>query len=163
MARKLIVMMIVSLIVAGCASKDDGKSENMAFIKKVDPKPMDIIYGMDGDDYRENPHEGLITDIKRTVNQDKNLYDAIVVKKDKEVLVAYKVKHMERFRMKQIEKNLTKKLEKNYPDLNFKVSSDYKIFLEAMRLNRMLKEKDVSDKKARKKFDEIIELKDAMT
>lgn len=53
---------------------------------------------------------------------------------------------------------MTGKLEEKFPKYDFIVSSDYKIFLESLRLNEFLKEKEVPEKKAIKKFKEIEEL-----
>ncbi len=65
--------------------------------------------------------------------------------------------------MKKIEKEVTEMLEKKYPDENFVVSSDYKIFLEAFRLGEKMKEPNFSNEEAQKRLDEIIELKKELT
>ena len=102
--------------------------------------------------------KGLITDVKKSVAKHEEIYDVVVVKKDKKILVAYKVKHLKRFHMKRIEKEVTEQLNEKFEGYDFIVSSDYKIFLELVRLNEMLKAKDVPEEKARKKYDEIISL-----
>ena len=56
-----------------------------------------------------------------------------------------------------------KKLEEKYKDRKFTVSSDFKIFLEAVELNEDLKDKDYSRKKARKHFKDIIKLEQEKT
>jgi hypothetical protein len=78
-------------------------------------------------------------------------------------LVVYKVKHLQRFRMKTIEKNITNHLEKKYPKEDFIVSSDYKIFLEAVRLKDDMKKRKITEKKAEKRFKEIVSLTEEMT
>jgi hypothetical protein len=65
--------------------------------------------------------------------------------------------------MKRIEKKMTKMLEEKYPEENFTVSSDYKIFIEAVELQEKMKDPDFSDKKAKKKLDKIIKLQKEMT
>jgi hypothetical protein len=60
--------------------------------------------------------------------------------------------------MKKIEKNLNKNLEKKYPKENFTVSSDYKIFLEAVRLVERKNNGTLSDKQAEKRFNEIVKM-----
>jgi hypothetical protein len=65
--------------------------------------------------------------------------------------------------MKKIEKKMTKMLEEKYPDENFIVSSDYKIFIEAVELQEKMKDPNFTDKKAKKKLDKIIKLKNEMT
>ena len=162
--KRVFFMILLIIFVTACANKEDGKDEKMALMKKVDPKPMDVIYGQDGDDYRtDNPNDGLITEVENKVEKHKQLYDAVVVKNGKDILVAYKVRHLHRFKMKKIEKDLQKQLQDSFPDYHFIVSSDYKIFLESMRLNKMLKDHKVPDKKAKGKFDSIVELQKELT
>ncbi|AZV41792.1 YhcN/YlaJ family sporulation lipoprotein [Peribacillus asahii] len=164
MKKIVMVWIAVLLMITGCANKEGGKKDDLVLMERTNPKPMDVIYGMDHDDYgKENPNEGLITDVKKTVAKHEEIYDVIVVKKDKDILVAYKVKHMKRFHMKKIEKKVKKQLKDKYPDFHFIVSSDYKIFLELFRLNEMLKAKDVPEKKAKKKYEEIISLHEELT
>ncbi|CAH0209137.1 hypothetical protein SRABI96_02126 [Peribacillus sp. Bi96] len=146
----LIFFVVALCLLTACSSQEDGKTENLALIKRTNPEPMDIINGMDHED-----EKGLISKVKETVAKEDTIYDVIVVKNGKKIIVAYKVKHLQRFHMKKIEKNVTGHLEEKFPKYEFIVSSDYKIFLESVRLNELLKKKDVPEKKARKKFKEI--------
>ena len=148
--------MIILFILSGCDNKEGGKVDDLALIKRTNPEPMDIINGMD-----ENG-KGLITDVKKSVAKHEEIYDVVVVKKDKKILVAYKVKHLKRFHMKRIEKEVTEQLNEKFEGYDFIVSSDYKIFLELVRLNEMLKAKDVPEEKARKKYEEIISLHESL-
>ncbi len=151
-----ISLMIILFILSGCDNKEGGKVDDLALIKRTNPEPMDIINGMD-----ENG-KGLITDVKKSVAKHEEIYDVVVVKKDKKILVAYKVKHLKRFHMKRIEKEVTEQLNEKFEGYDFIVSSDYKIFLELVRLNEMLKAKDVPEEKARKKYEEIISLHESL-
>ncbi|MGM9923939.1 MAG: YhcN/YlaJ family sporulation lipoprotein [Bacillus sp. (in: firmicutes)] len=120
-----------------------------------------------------NPHPAVLyetesefqfaEELQKYVLSFPEIYDAAIIVGKKRVLVAYKVKHLKRFKMKKIEKDLKKKLEKKYKDHDFTVSSDYKIFLEAVELNEDLKDKDHSREKARKEFKKIIKLQKEMT
>ena len=65
--------------------------------------------------------------------------------------------------MKKIEKEVNEILEKRYPDENFIVSSDYKIFLEAYRLGKKMEDPNFSKKDAQKRLEEIIKLKKELT
>lgn len=152
-----ISFIILLMILSGCANKEGGKVDDLALIKRTNPEPMDIIYGMDGN------HDGIITNVKKTVAKHKAIYDVVIVKKDRTILVAYKVKHLQRFHMKRIEKDVKQQLIEKFADYEFIVSSDYKIFLELVRLNEMLKAKVVPEEKARKKYDEIMSLNEALT
>lgn len=152
-----ISFIILLMILSGCANKEGGKADDLALIKRTNPEPMDIIYGMDDN------HDGIITNVKKTVAKHKAIYDVVIVKKDRTILIAYKVKHLQRFHMKRIEKEVKQQLIEKFADYEFIVSSDYKIFLELVRLNEMLKAKVVPEEKARKKYDEIISLNEALT
>lgn len=151
--RSWMLLLVALCMLTACSSQGDGKTENLALIKRTNPKPMDIINGMDEED-----EKGLISKVKETVANEDTIYDVIVVKNEKKIIVAYKVKHLQRFHMKKIEKNVTQHLEERFPKYDFIVSSDYKIFLESLRLNEFLKKENVPEKKARKKFKEIEEL-----
>ncbi|PLT28502.1 sporulation protein [Peribacillus deserti] len=142
------------LMLAGC--QEDGQKSSKALFSRVDPAPILISPKSPKD-------QGELSEIKKTVITDKSTYDVAVARKDKEVLVSYKVKHSKRFQMKKIEKTITHKLEKKFPDYTFAVSSDYKIFLEIVRLGEKLDSKKFDKKKAEKRFGEIKSLKDELT
>lgn len=135
---------------------DDSKDSDLALIKTTNPSPALA-------DKNTKKNLDLIDSIKRDVSSMKELYDVAVVKGKNDTLVAYKVKHLHRFQMKKIEKNLNEKLEKKYPDENFTISSDYKIFLEAVKLNEKMKDPNFSDKKANDMLKKIIKQKQEMT
>ncbi|WNS76892.1 sporulation protein [Bacillus sp. DTU_2020_1000418_1_SI_GHA_SEK_038] len=151
-----IIIFILSAGIAGCGlgSEETNKSE-LALLKTTNPSPALL---------ESNTKEklDLVESIKQDISSMKELYDVAVVKGKEDTLVAYKVKHMYRFQMKRIEKRMSDMLEKKYKDENFTVSSDYKIFLEAVKLNERMKDPDFSDKKANQKLQEIIKLKQEM-
>ena len=107
--------------------------------------------------------EDKANQIQDFVLSDGKIYDCIVIKGEKEVLVAYKVRHLHRFRLKQIEGTLKKNLEERYRDEIFIVSSDYKIFLEASRLKNRFERGELTSKEAEKRLQEIIKLSKEMT
>ncbi|WP_019240535.1 MULTISPECIES: hypothetical protein [Bacillus] len=145
-----IVMLGAFLFIAGCMDTNKKGEAKMALFKTTNPHPA-VLY--------ETPEEfKFAEDLQKYVLEFPDIYDAAIITGKKRVLVAYKVKHMKRFGMKKIEKDLKKKLEEKYSDHKFTVSSDYKIFLEAVELNEDLKDENYSRKKARKQFKEIIKL-----
>jgi hypothetical protein len=107
---------------------------------------------------KKNYDQDNVESIEREVESIDEIYDVAVVKGKEATLVVYKVKHMQRFRMKQIEKDLTKKLEEKYPKEQFTVSSDYKIFLEAVRLVERKDNGNLSDKQSEKRLNEIVKM-----
>nr|WP_263328306.1 sporulation protein [Neobacillus sp. Marseille-Q6967] len=147
MNRILFVLCLFTL--SACTQEQQVKDSQLSLMKTTNPNPIVT-------QQHNSPHH--VQDIEKTVSDYDELYDVAVIEGKKETLVVYKVKHMQRFRMKKIEKNLTKELEEKYPDDNFIVSSDYKIFLEAVRLNERREAGNLSDKAADKRLNEIIKM-----
>ncbi|ULT59737.1 YhcN/YlaJ family sporulation lipoprotein [Neobacillus drentensis] len=141
------------LFITACTQDQPVKESQMALMKTTNPTPLST---------KGKKNNNRVEDIKRDVSSLPELYDVAVVKGDKDTLVVYKVKHMHRFKMKTIEKNLNKKLEKEHPKENFTVSSDYKIFLEAVRLNEKMKSGRLSHSKAEKRLEEIVKMTEDM-
>ena len=148
---------LLTASITGCGvGGNDSKDSELALIKTTNPNATLL---------ERNTKENLdiVASIKNDIKSMKEIYDVAVVKGKKDTLVAYKVKHLYRFQMKRIEKSVNEKLEKHYPDENFTVSSDYKIFLEAVRLNEKMKDPKFTEEKANKKLNEIIKMKKEMT
>ncbi|WP_066317452.1 sporulation protein [Bacillus sp. FJAT-29814] len=137
------------LLLSGCNVGQQGKDSQLALVKTTNPKPIVT-------DGRRTPT--WVEEIKREVSSYPELYDVAVVKGQEGTLVVYKVKHLHRFKMKQIEKDVTKFLEKKHPKEKFTVSSDYKIFLEAVRLDEKMKSPKFPKKKAEKRFKELVKM-----
>ncbi len=143
------------LIVTGCSNEQNDSS--LALLKTTNPDELIVGAGHSTKD------EETAKQVKEKVSQFKELYDVSVVEGEKEFLVAYKVKHMQRFHMKKIEKTLTNYLESHFPDEKFTVSSDYKIFLETIRLKEKVENGTYTNKEAEKRFEEIVKLRDELT
>ena len=139
-------------IMVGCNSNlDEEKEAQLSMISRTNPTPINLSS-------QPNQSNATSKKIKEEVESIDSIYDVAVIKGKDKILVAYKVKHLRRFHMKAIEKELKDKLEKEYPDEDFTVSSDYKIFLEAVRLGEKLKDPSYPKKKAKKELDKIINL-----
>lgn len=152
MKKWQLITVIISLVLSsGCSHKQNGS----ALVKKTNPTPIHISSPIGTQSH--------IEDIKHDISSFPEIYDVAVIKGKKGTLVAYKVKHMYRFKMKAIEAKMNKLLEKRYPKENFTVSSDYKIFLEAVRLKAQMKSKGFSKKKAEKRLNQIITMSKEMT
>ncbi|WP_163102997.1 YhcN/YlaJ family sporulation lipoprotein [Peribacillus alkalitolerans] len=152
LGKALIIIVVLALFsLTGCSATDKSKDTRLALMKTTNPHPAVLKETKKEFDFAEG--------MQKYVLSFPEIYDAAIVTGEKKILVAYKVKHLQRFRMKKIEKDLTKKLEKKYPNHKFVVSSDYKIFMEVVELNDHLKDPNYSRKKANKKFKDILELK----
>ncbi|MDF2789320.1 MAG: sporulation protein, partial [Neobacillus sp.] len=143
---RVIFIVCVSLLVS-CSQGQTEKESQLALMKATNPNPTVT---------ENNNDQGNVERIEREVENIDEIYDVAVVKGKEATLIVYKVKHMQRFRMKQIEKDLNKKLEEKYPNEQFTVSSDYKIFLEAVRLVERKDNGNLSDKQAEKRLNEIV-------
>lgn len=151
----LLVVLTLTMLLFGCSKKDEGNNANMSLLQKTDPPAMDIN--------KVNYGESIEDLVKKAVQKEETIYDVVVVKREKKILAAYKVKHLKRFKMKKIEKELKKKLNKEFPGYSFIVSSDYKIFLEAAKLNETLQKESYPQKKAEKRFKDIVKLQKEKT
>jgi hypothetical protein len=153
----LAIFMLIGAGIAGCTSFGKTSPDSRAsLIQSVNPDP-----GATND--LEEKDINLAKKVKKDIAELDEIYDVAVIVGEKEVLVAYKVKHLKRFGMKRIEKEINKKLEKNYPDEDFIVSSDYKIFIEAVELRERMKDPSFPDKKAEEQLQRIISLKKELT
>ncbi|XJZ28222.1 sporulation protein [Bacillota bacterium Lsc_1132] len=154
--KSFLLILLVLFVMGGCNRNGQKKDSKFALLKTTNPAPVQI--------QNHNPLKaGTAARVKHDISSFPEIYDVAVVQGKKDTLVAYKVKHMQRFRMKSIEAKINKLLEKKYPKENFSVSSDYKIFLEAVKLREQMKNPKFTAKKAEKKLQEIIKLKDETT
>jgi LAS superfamily LD-carboxypeptidase LdcB len=151
--KLLILCFLVFFAVNGCSVTGKNSDTKLAILKTTNPSPVVT---------KKTQNLDMVERIKHDVSSLPELYDVAVVKGKKDILVAYKVKHLKRFKMKKIEKNINKMLEEKYPKENFTISSDYKIFLEAVRLKEKMKSKGFSDKKAERRLKQIIKMKNEM-
>ncbi|VEF48675.1 lipoprotein [Bacillus freudenreichii] len=157
MLSKSIIMTVMVLMLSACAY-DDGKEHNesdSALLKTKSPPPIELK--------QREEEKSIAYQVREEVSKIDEIYDVAVIEGDKKIIVAYKVKHLKRFKMKKIEKELTERLNKEYPDDKFIVSSDYKIFLEAIRLKEDLDKDNLSNDEAAKRFKKIVRLKEEMT
>lgn len=144
-----ILVLACLFILSSCSQNQSGKDSQLALVKTTDPKPVIT---------EKNHRNRHAEEIKRDVSAVPEIYDVAVVEGKQGALVVYKVRHMKRFKMKKIEKDITKKLEKKYPKEKFTVSSDYKIFLEVVRLEEKVKASKLTRQKAEKRFNEIVKM-----
>jgi hypothetical protein len=151
---QVIILLCGLLVFSGCNHSDSQENDDLALLKTTNPSPADINSKGSKDHVRQ---------IKKDIASFPEIYDVAVLKGEKETLVAYKVKHMQRFKMKSIEKRMNKLLEKKYPDESFIVSSDYKIFIEAVQLREDMKKSNYPVKKAEERFEAITSLKEELT
>lgn len=150
----LFMLLILTVTLSGCNQSKEEQESRLSLVKTTNPNPVKLTSKQD---------ENIAEQVKQDVTKFDEIFDVAVVQGKKETLVVYKVKHLQRFRMKQIERNVTKELENKYPNESFTVSSDYKIFMEALKLKERVKDPNYSTTKAEKDLDKIIKLKNEQT
>ncbi|MGD6855216.1 YhcN/YlaJ family sporulation lipoprotein [Bacillus infantis] len=156
MFRRSMVILAAILYVSGCSNEQKTAESRLALIKTTNPQPLLL------DDKKEE-RKDLAPRVKKEIEAIEEVYDVAVVVGEEEVLVAYKVKHLKRFHMKKIEKTINKRLEEKFPKEDFIVSSDYKIFLEAVELKEQMEDPAFPRKKAKEKLEKIINMKKELT
>lgn len=155
-----LVLAIALIIIVGCTNENaevqpGQTSSSLSIVKTAKPAPIEL---------KARPEEDSIGyQVRQLVNKEKELYDAAIIEGEKETLVVYKVKHYQRYKMKNIEKKVLKHLEEKFPEEEFIVSSDYKIFLEAMRLKEKFESGEYNQEQAIKRYEEIKKLQKEMT
>ncbi|WP_342430275.1 YhcN/YlaJ family sporulation lipoprotein [Neobacillus sp. FSL H8-0543] len=146
---KRLIAVTSFFLLAACSQNQQANESQLALMKTTNPSPVVT---------KQNSNHDRVKKIEKEVSDINEIYDVAVVEGNKETLVVYKVKHMQRFRMKKIEKDLNKMLEERFPKEDFVVSSDYKIFLEVIRLNERMEKGNVSDRKAEKRLNELVKM-----
>ncbi|MHC0036674.1 YhcN/YlaJ family sporulation lipoprotein [Pseudoneobacillus sp. C159] len=149
-----LLTLIQILSVTGCNQTDEEKESRVSLLKTTDPSPVQIT---------NKQEKNIAEEVKNEVNKFGEIYDVAVITGKNDTLVVYKVKHLKRFKMKQIEKKVINQLQEKFPKENFTVSSDYKIFMEAVELKDKADDPKFSDKKAEKELQKIIRLKNEQT
>jgi hypothetical protein len=153
---RVLTVLIIGVLLTGCNTGKTTEESRKSMIQAVDPEPVAI-------QDKKGKNQDIAEDIKKEIQKLPHLYDVAVIKGEKEILVAYKVKHMQRFHMKKIEKEINEKLEKKYPKENFIVSSDYKIFIEVLELKEKMKDPNFSKEKAEKRLQKIVKFQEELT
>ncbi len=155
MRKKACTLLLIAISLTGCQAKNSTVNDQTALLGVVNPKPTVLS---------NNPEliktAGIV---KKEVASFNELYDVSVTAGDHTILIAYKVKHLHRFQMKDIEKKLNSRLEKEYPNEQFVVTSDYKLFLESIRLKEKINKGKLSNTEANKRLKELIQMKKERT
>jgi hypothetical protein len=147
----LATSILMTIFFSGCNQNNEENDSKLSLIKTTNPTPVQLT---------QEKEDHTAAEIKKDVMNFEELYDVAVIKGKKDTLVVYKVKHLQRFRMKKIEAKVNNMLEENYPKENFTVSSDYKIFMEALELKEKVEDPKYSQEEAEKKLQGIIKLKE---
>lgn len=151
MKKILLVIMLFTLV--GCEKMTE-ENGLYVFIKNQDIPPFSLV---------EDSNLSRLTTLQQELLSFDNIYDVTMVEGKEELLIVYKVKHLNRFKMQAIEKEVEKiAKEQLSEEKEIVVSSDYKIYLETMRLHNQLT-KQIDEQELLKKFKSIIHLQKETT
>ncbi len=89
--------------------------------------------------------------------------EVVAVNKDKKLLLAFRVKQFEKFRLDQIEKKVKKELKKDFKEYDITVSSDLKIYLETTKIKNDVYSNKIDESKVEKEMDRVIKLSEEQT
>lgn len=154
--KKFLCILFCLLYLTACQLDSRSSLAKKSLFTSVDVEPLVIANNTNNDEAR-------LTEVKQTVTNFSEIYDVAVIGHEKKVLVVYKVKQRNRFQMQKIETKVSKELQHNFPGFNFVVSSDLKIFLEAVELIVQARKNNYPPTKAKKWFASILKLqKDAI-
>jgi hypothetical protein len=153
----IVIFTWLAIVVGGCNHQQDSKESKMALIKTTQPAPVKLTSNSTRNTW------SVSDKLRKDILHFDSIYDTAIIEGDKKAIVAYKVRHLHRFQMEKTEKQLTKHLDENYPGHTFIVSSDYKIFLEVVRLKEKMESGKISKKAAEKRFNQIITLQKETT
>lgn len=106
-----VVSCLLCLLLVGCT----GKTEKFVVV----------------DEYSSSEES---TSLKDELKKEKYVERAVALFVDDELLVVVQVNPLQKWRKGKVEEKLQKKYEEKYPDYQVLVSSDYKIYLESIKL-----------------------------
>lgn len=99
--------------------------------------------------------QSVTNQVIETVSKKEEITDVKAVNSDKDLLVAIKLRHFDRFQLKKIEKDIKVELKKLHPKYSILVSADQKLYFELDKLEEKIQKNTMSKKKLEKEIKEI--------
>lgn len=150
MPKKCAIFIIIAclLVFTGCSNKQNAENIKPENHEKIGSRQVN-----------QNIAKQAVDQVLK-MNQ---VTDAVAVNSQKEIFLAYKIKHLARFHMERIEKDVKQELKKQFPDYNITVSSDLKLFLETTKLTKRTKNESMDHKQIKNGLKELKKLKNEKT
>ncbi|MGX1900584.1 peptidoglycan-synthase activator LpoB [Thermolongibacillus altinsuensis] len=152
--NKPLIFFLFIFVLFGCSKENEVQKQSLQKLNLTQTSTKETAHRDD-----QNVAEKAV----QIVKQKREVNDVLAVNSEKKMIVAYKVKHLERFRMKKIEKAIRKELEKNFPNYEIIVSSDLKLFWKTEELKQKLEKKRLDQKKLDKEIDMLKKLSKEQT
>ncbi len=84
--------------------------------------------------------------------------NVVAVNTEDKILLGFKVKQFEKFRLEKVEKKVKDKLKETFPNHEITAESDLKVFIETERMKNKLTDESYKKDKLEKDMDKIIKL-----
>jgi tetraacyldisaccharide-1-P 4'-kinase len=148
MRKWLFMALAIGIVMGGCAKENGVKQQSLQGTNL-------IRTNMDGTAKHTNIDQRPAERAVAYVRSRDDIKDAVAVNTSKKLLVAYQIKHMNRFYRKQIEKEIHDQLKRLFPDHQITSSSDLKIFWKTKELVDNLGNKKWDEPKTNKQIEKI--------
>jgi tetraacyldisaccharide-1-P 4'-kinase len=148
MRKWLLMALAIGIVMGGCAKENGVKQQSMRGTNL-------IRTNTDGTAKHANIDQLPAEQAVAYVRSRDDIKDAVAVNTSKKLLVAYQIKHMDRFYRKQIEKEIHDQLKRLFPDHQITSSSDLKIFWKTRELVDDLENNNWDEAKTNKQIEKI--------
>jgi len=129
------------IFLGGCATNNQQKTET---------EPTKTNY------QTQNFDQSASKKAKKLIEKRDEVPQVVSINTDKDLIVAFKINHLNRFQLKEVEKDIKKQLKKEFKDYKITTSNDTKIFIETEKLTKQMSKLD--QEKLKKKVKKIIKL-----
>ncbi|MDF0727953.1 hypothetical protein PY093_14845 [Cytobacillus sp. S13-E01] len=97
------------------------------------------------------------------IKQMKEVTEVVAINNEKQLLLAFRVKQFEKFRLNKVEKKVKDELKKAYSDYEPTVSSDLKIFLETNKIKKDIFNRNLKKEKVEEELERVKKLSEEQT
>ncbi|RAK15344.1 sporulation lipoprotein YhcN/YlaJ [Anoxybacillus vitaminiphilus] len=155
MLKKLFLVLFIFSILFGCAKEKENQQQSL--------QNFNITRTSTKETADAHLNQTAAKQAVQRISQKREVKDVVAVNTKKKLLLAYQVKHLQRFRMKQIEKEVKEELENLFPDYDVIISSDMKLFWKTEELKRKLSKDGINEKEVNKQIKKLEKLSNELT
>jgi hypothetical protein len=148
MRKWLIMTVAIGILMGGCANENKVKQQSL---QGSDFMKINTDGAAQQAAINQQTAERAVAHIKER----DDIKDVAAVNTSKKLLVAYQIKHINRFYRKQIEKEINRQLKHLFPNYKIIASSDLKIFWKTEELREKLGNKKWNEQKVDKQIEKI--------
>ncbi|WP_181537948.1 YhcN/YlaJ family sporulation lipoprotein [[Anoxybacillus] calidus] len=150
MMKKWFLAFFIIGILFGCAKEKENQQQSL--------QNFNITKSSTKETADANLNQSVAKQAVQKIREKREIKDVVAVNTKKKLLLAYQVKHMQRFRMKQIRKDVKEELENLFPDYDIILSSDIKLFWKTEELRRKLSKDGMDEKEIDKQIEKLEKL-----